>query len=181
MPRVTDRHVLSNPRGVIPFQVETCRKQGLRWCPAFDSSTNRTMFFNQGRFLRCWHSFHNRIALALHLNNRPVSAISSPVNLRVMRDGRTVAVYNSGCENRPQLRFSFINDDLRLRYQVHSLDCPTESLRTLSALTDYVEITSGETIVTDFRLVEVSSATGHPVTGEVTDPLHQGHYTPAAI
>lgn len=139
------------------------------------------MFFDQGRFLRCRHSFHNRIALASHLNNRPVSAISSPVILPVMRDGRTVAVYNSGCENRPLLRFSFINDDLRLKYQVHSLDYPPQSLRTLSAQSDFVDLTPGETIVTDFRLAAVSSATGHPVTGEVTDPLHQGHYTPAAI
>ncbi len=169
IPQETDRHVLSNPQNVIPFQIETCRKQGLRYCPVLSYSNNGTAFFNRGRFVTCRHGFHNWISLASQLNgDRPVSQISPPMILRVQRNGRTTTVYNSGYDGKPQMQFRTINDDPRLNFQTFKTSFPSQQLGILAAQADFTELTLSEPIVRDYALTERTSGTNNLRNNEET-------------
>ncbi len=148
----TNLSVLTDPNNKIPFQIETCRKQGLRYCPVLSYTNKNTTFFNRGRFVSCRHGFHNWLSLASQLNgNRSVSSISPPV---ILRNARGEVLYNSGYDRKPQLRFSTINDDSRLNYQTHDVSYPSREVGRAVAHSDYVEMTLGERIVNDYAVTE---------------------------
>ncbi len=158
VPQETNPNVLTSENNKVAFQIETCRKQGLRYCPVLGYTVRGTAFFNRGRFLTCRHGFHNWISLASQLNgDRPVSQISPPM---ILRNAAREVLYNSGYDGRPQTQFSIINDDPRLNYQSHEQDDPSrEQLRRAVAQADYVEMTLSEPIVRDFALTERNSGT----------------------
>lgn len=142
-PVVTDPRLLS--KDIRLMQIETCRKQGLTACPVLAYSNKGTAFFNRGRFITCRHGFHNWISLASQLNgDRSVKEISPPM---ILRDIKGEVVYNSAWNEKPQMKFSVINDDSRLNYQTHGEKYPSKEVAGAVYLSDYAEMTLTEQIV----------------------------------
>lgn len=155
VPQETDKKVLSSVKNYVPFQIETCRKQGLRYCPVLKYSNSSTLFFNNNRFYTCRHGFHNWLAIASTANgDRPVNTISPPIILRAQRDGKTRIVYNSAYIGEEQLQFSIINSDPRLNYQEDAKTTPYSSkdFFVLTNRTDFVEMTLSKSILSDYQL-----------------------------
>lgn len=159
VPQETNPTILAHATNKIPFQIETCRKQGLRYCPVLGYTNRGTVFFNRGRFVTCRHGFHNWISLASQLNgHRPVSEISPPI---ILRNTQGEVLYNSANDGKSQMQFSAINDDPRLNFQTFHDDTnyPSRELGRAVANSDYVEMTLDERITTDFALTERTSGT----------------------
>lgn len=156
VPRETQNKVLSSIKNYIPFQIETCRKQGLRFCPVLKYSNSSTMFFNKGKFYTCRHSFHNWLAIASKANgDRPVDTISPPIILRLVKEGKLKILYNSAYEGKAQLNFSFINADSRLNVQTHGTTYPNIEIKKIIQDVDFVQMEISEPInVEDFNLTE---------------------------
>ena len=153
IPQETNMTVLSDPKHPRALQIETCRKQNLKFCPVISQAVGQTMFFNRGRFHTCRHGFHNWISLASQLNgNRSVKEISPPMILWGNRSGRTTEIYNSAQSNRPLMQFSAINDNPRLNYQTINPSYPSEVVARPVNQSDYVEMTLSERIVRDYAI-----------------------------
>lgn len=96
------------------IQIETCRKQGLRFCPVFKVSSMSTGFFENGtRLTSCRHSYHNWLVWASEANDgRPVETLSPPMIIYT-KDWKVI--YNSATVPVEQmLSFSFLNKDSRI-------------------------------------------------------------------
>lgn len=110
-----DIQFLSKKKNNFNFQIETCRQQGLRYCPVFPTGKQGTAFFNNGKLYTCRHGFHNWLALASKANHKPVNEISPPLIIRkesTIKPGTFQVVYNSGVQN--SLKLKTINTDSRL-------------------------------------------------------------------
>jgi hypothetical protein len=139
--KITDLMLLTNDN--FYFQVETCRKQHLRYCPIFDKANDATMFFNSGNFYTCRHTFHNWISLAAEANGLNVDAISPPIILRKLnpqKPGHFIVIYQSAFEKDPLLKFSMINNDRRLNYKYSRSNTPTALVQFVD-YTDFTEMT----------------------------------------
>ncbi len=153
IPKETDPAILSDTKNPRPLQIETCRKQGLRYCPVLGYTSNGTAFFNRGNFHTCRHGFHNWISLASQLNgNISVKDISPPMILRASRNGQMTDVYNSATVGKPMMEFSAINDNPRLNYQTFQRNHPSPAVAEPVGKSDYVEMTLNERIVRDSAL-----------------------------
>lgn len=167
---VTDKSVLT--KDLYYFQIETCRKQDLRYCPIAKSFSVGTAFFNQDRLYTCRHSFHNWLSFASEANNVPVDLLSPPLILRIPKKGQAgkfLVVYQSAFYRDQMVRFARINRDPVLNFQVDEND-PTESARLeMMAAADFVEMsfpsTRSEHIV-DYNL-PIGSPTDTAVNKEV--------------
>jgi hypothetical protein len=117
----------------------------------------------------CRHGFHNWISVTSLLNgDRPVSQISPPMILRVMRNGQSTILYNSGYDTKPQMRFVAMNDDSRLNYQTHQNSYPSNELARVVTQSDYVELTLSEEVAHDYAIKERSSGVSNLRVGEET-------------
>ena len=153
IPQETNLTVLSDPKNPRALQIETCRKQNLKFCPVISQAVGQTMFFNRGRFHTCRHGFHNWISLASQLNgNRSVKEISPPMILWGNRSGQATELYNSAQSNRPLMQFSTINDNPRLNYQTYGNTYPSRAVALPVTQSDYVEMTLSEKIVRDYAI-----------------------------
>lgn len=153
IPQETNMTVLSDPKNPRALQIETCRKQNLKFCPVISQAVGQTMFFNRGRFHTCRHGFHDWISLASQLNgNRSVKEISPPMILWGNRNGRTAELYNSAQSNKPLMQFSVINDNPRLNYPTRGNTYPSRAVALPVTQSDYVEMTLSEKIVRDYAI-----------------------------
>jgi hypothetical protein len=120
VPPVTDPKVLAvNP---IAWQVETCRNQGLRYCPVLGNDARGTAFVLAGDMLyTCRHLMQNWLVWASQANgNIALSKLSPP--MRILDRSKNV-VYDSAMAPRDaMLRFALINDDPRLAFEYREGD-----------------------------------------------------------
>ncbi|MFT3673495.1 S1 family peptidase [Aestuariivirga sp.] len=98
------------------IQIETCRKQQLRFCPVQKGNAMSTGFFQDGnRLWMCRHSFHNWLVWASKANNRDIRTLSPPM---VIYNKDRKVIYNSATAPTDDLaRFGLINDDPRVNIQ----------------------------------------------------------------
>ncbi len=156
-PVVTDRSILNKePRA---FQIETCRKQNLKRCP-ITSIIRSTLFFNQGKYWNCRHSYHNWLYHASKENNRPVNTISPPIKLRQPRKddpAKFQTVYNSAFPNEALLEMSFIQADERVNILYY--DNQRDSLGTRVIPFDIVQMIHPQNNILehDYQLPEISA------------------------
>lgn len=153
--KVTDTTVLKDD--IVAFQIETCRKQKIRYCPIGGKRIVGTVFFNNNKFYTCRHGFHDWLSAAAEANSMVVSDISPPIVLRIPnkeKPGKFKVVYQSSFENTPMLNFSFINDNPSLnvpRYKGKASSTPNENVDK----SDFVEmkISSGKSkLIKDYNL-----------------------------
>lgn len=112
---VTDPKALATDP--IAWQVETCRNQGLRFCPVLGNDARGTAFVLGGDTLyTCRHLMQNWLVWASQANdNIELSQLSPPLKI-LDRDKHVV--YDSALAQRgAMLRFSLINDDPRLAFE----------------------------------------------------------------
>ncbi len=139
--RVTDKKSLT--QDLVIFQIETCRKQKLRYCPIAKSKSLGTAFFNKNKFYTCRHGFHNWLSVAAEANNRPVEALSPPMILRVPKKGQPgkfTVVYQSAFEADPIMKFSFINNNPNLNFQFDENDPSSTAKLKMVNDSDFVEM-----------------------------------------
>lgn len=140
--KITDKKTLTDDLAL--FQIETCRKQKLRYCPIAKAVTNGSMFYNNNKFYTCRHSFHNWITVAAEANNRSVGEVSPPMILRLPKKsepGKFKVVYQSAFENNPMMKFSFINEDPNLNVKINENDLAAATNNSSIRQADFVEMT----------------------------------------
>ncbi|MFT3673493.1 S1 family peptidase [Aestuariivirga sp.] len=92
--------------------IETCRQQGLRFCPVQNFGNVATGFVDMGKQLwMCRHSFNNWLAWASKANNKPVEQLSPPM---IIYDKNRHVIYNSALAGDNLLTFSVLNPDDRV-------------------------------------------------------------------
>ncbi len=156
-PVVNDRSILNKePRA---FQIETCRKQNLKRCP-ITSVIRSTLFFNQGKYWNCRHSFHNWLYHASKENNRPVNTISPPIKLRQPRKDdptKFQTVYNSAFPDEALLEMSFIQADERANILYYGNQLQNDSVANITLPYDIIQMVRSQNNILeqDYSLPEL--------------------------
>jgi hypothetical protein len=130
------------------IQIETCRKQGLRFCPVIKVSSMSTGFFEDGvRLNTCRHVFHNWLVWASQANdNMPVEDLSPPMIL-YGKDHKIL--YNSATAKPADLlKFSFLNTDPRINVPDFGKPNPPSAAWSNYRASDVAQLTAKAPLVT---------------------------------
>lgn len=99
------------------FQIETCRKAGLKRCPVMKKTTYATGFILNGDTLyTCRHGFHNWLAWASTANGLAPDKVVVPLRVRTV-DGK-ILYDSSRTDKKRALAFQTLNTDLRINIPV---------------------------------------------------------------
>jgi hypothetical protein len=149
LPPVTDPSALANDP--IAWQIETCRNQGLRYCPVLGHDTRGTAFVVGGDTLyTCRHLMQNWLVWASEANgNVALSHLSPP--MKILDRNRHV-VYDSALAARDaMLHFTLINDDPRLAFEYREEDpALTKEKKTSFRRADIVGLKSSSPLAPSF-------------------------------
>jgi hypothetical protein len=110
------------------FQIETCRKSGLKKCPIMKRTTYMTGFILNGDTLTtCRHGFHNWLAWASTANGLEVSKVTVP--LRVRTAAGKILYDSSRADAGKAVSLKLFNKDQRLNRPVDAArNYPTANL-----------------------------------------------------
>ncbi len=99
------------------FQIETCRKAGIKKCPVMKKTTYATGFILNGDTLyTCRHGFHNWLAWASKANGIALDKVTVPMRVRTVA-GKIL--YDSSRNTAGNaLSFQLLNRDVRLNRPV---------------------------------------------------------------
>ncbi|MFT3673494.1 hypothetical protein [Aestuariivirga sp.] len=138
------------------LQVETCRKQNLRYCPIFEQQSRSTGLLEDGSILNtCRHGFHNWLLMAMKANpGRTVQSITPPLIIYSLA-GKVL--YNSAnVEAKELLKITMIDDSPKFEKPFDQInDLANANVQSNGSLSDYfaesrrldyVELTSPDRI-----------------------------------
>jgi hypothetical protein len=129
------------------IQIETCRKQGLRFCPVIKLSSTSTGFFEDGvRLNTCRHAFHNWLVWASQANdNILVEDLSPPM---ILYDKDHKVLYNSATTTPADLlKFSFLNTDPRINVLDFGRPNPRQAAWSNYKASDVAQLTANAPLV----------------------------------
>ena len=124
------------------FQIESCRRAGIRLCPVMKRTTFGTGFILNGDTLvTCRHGFHNWLAWATNRNGLSPDGMAVP--LRIRNDAGKILYDSSRAEKDKLLYLSFFNADQRINRPVDSGKAfPSDTIAFNAKASDYVEFKS---------------------------------------
>jgi hypothetical protein len=124
------------------FQVETCRRAGIKRCPIMKRTTFGTGFILNGDTLvTCRHGFHNWLAWASRANGLQPEGLAVPMRIR---NNAGKVLYDSARAKPEQLlRLSFFNADVRINRPVDTgRGYPDDRTSFNAKASDYAEFKS---------------------------------------
>jgi hypothetical protein len=124
------------------FQIETCRRAGLKRCPVMKRTTLGTGFLLNGDTLvTCRHGFHNWLAWASRGNGVSVEGLAVP--LRIRNDAGKVLYDSARAKPTDLVKLSFFNADMRINRPMDAAAAyPDETTVFNAKASDYVELKS---------------------------------------
>jgi hypothetical protein len=124
---------------IATFQLDTCRTQGLKFCPVQDHGIRQSATILGGQTLTtCRHGFNNWLVWAAEADNVPPDSLSPPI---VLTNAKGETLYDSSLVPQENLlRFRLLNTDPRSMFITNHLDYPSEELAWEARWYDHAEM-----------------------------------------
>jgi hypothetical protein len=135
----TGKKLIRDKRG---FQIETCRKAGIKKCPVMKKTTYATGFILKGDTLyTCRHGFHNWLAWASTANGIALDKVTVPLRVRTVAG--KILYDSSRVEAGRALMFETLNRDTRINRPVDAgRNYPSAALAFNAKASDFVAFKS---------------------------------------